>query len=57
LSEVLDRVLNSGAVLSGEIVISVAGVELLYVGLNVLVGSVETLRGNGRPKERGHAAA
>jgi len=57
LSEVLDRVLNTGAVLSGEVVISVAGVDLLYLGINVLVGSVETLRGNGRPRERGHAAA
>lgn len=57
LSEVLDRVLNTGAVLSGEVVISVAGVDLLYLGINVLVSSVETLRGNGRPRERGHASA
>jgi hypothetical protein len=51
LSEVLDRVLNTGAVVSGEIVISVAGVPLLYVGLNLLVSSVETMRNGGR--ERG----
>ena len=57
LSEVLDRVLNTGAVLSGEIVISVAGIDLLYVGLNVVVGSVETLRDNGRPREHSHASA
>jgi gas vesicle structural protein len=44
LCEVLDRVLNKGAVIVGDIVISVAGVELLYVGLNVLVSSVETMR-------------
>lgn len=44
LCEVLDRVLNKGAVIVGDIVISVAGVDLLYVGLNVLVSSVETMR-------------
>lgn len=51
LSEVLDRVLNAGVVLSGEVVISVAGIDLLYIGLNVLVCSVETMRKNGRPRE------
>ena len=44
LSEVLDRVLNKGAVVSGEVVISVAGVDLLYLGLNVVLTSVETAR-------------
>jgi gas vesicle structural protein len=42
LSEVLDRVLNKGVVVAGEIVISVAGVDLVYLGLNVLLTSVET---------------
>jgi hypothetical protein len=41
-------VLDTGAVVSGEIVISVAGVDLLYLGLNLVVGSVETLRDGGR---------
>jgi hypothetical protein len=44
LSEVLDRVLNKGAVVVGEVVISVAGVDLLYLGLNVVLTSVETAR-------------
>jgi hypothetical protein len=44
LSEVLDRVLNKGAVVTGEVVISVAGVDLLYLGLNVVLTSVETAR-------------
>jgi len=43
LCELLDRVLNKGAVLTGEIVITVADVELLYVGLSLLVCAVETL--------------
>jgi Gas vesicle protein len=50
LCDVLDRVLDTGAVVSGEIVISVAGVDLLYLGLNLVVGSVETLRGGGRDR-------
>ena len=44
LSEVLDRVLNKGAVLAGEVVISVAGIDLVYLGLNVLLASSETVR-------------
>ena len=43
LAEVLDRVLTKGSVVVGEIVISVAGVELVYVGLNLVVSSVETI--------------
>ncbi len=44
LCETLDRVLNRGAVIAGDLVISVADVDLLYVGLNLVVASVETLR-------------
>lgn len=43
LTDLLDRVLNKGVVLSGEIVISVAGVGLIYIGVNALLSSVETL--------------
>ncbi|MBI4530710.1 MAG: gas vesicle protein [Candidatus Latescibacteria bacterium] len=43
LCELLDRVLNKGAVLTGEVIISVADIELLYVGINLLISSVETL--------------
>ena len=42
LLEILDHVLNSGAVIHGSIVISLAGVDLVYVGLNVILTSVET---------------
>lgn len=49
LCEVLDRVLNKGAVIAGDLVISVAGIDLLYVGLNVIVSSVETMRVRGAP--------
>jgi hypothetical protein len=46
LSEVLDRVLAKGAVVAGEVVISVAGIELVYLGLNLVLTSVETARRN-----------
>jgi hypothetical protein len=42
LLEVLDHVLNAGVVIQGSIVISVAGVDLIYLGLNAVLTSVET---------------
>ena len=52
LLEVLDRALDKGVVVSGDIVISVADVDLIYVGLKVLVSSVETMeRLRGAPIE------
>lgn len=42
LCELLDRVLNKGAVISGELTISVANVELIYLGLQVILTSIET---------------
>ncbi|MFH1881540.1 MAG: gas vesicle protein [Planctomycetota bacterium] len=43
LLEVLDRVLDKGVVISGDAVISVADVDLIYLGLKVLLSSVETM--------------
>jgi hypothetical protein len=43
LLELVDRVLNKGVVLRGDITLSVADVDLVYVGLNVLLASVATL--------------
>jgi len=42
LLEVLDHVLNAGVVIQGSVVISVAGVDLIYLGLNAVLTSVET---------------
>ena len=42
LLETLDHVLNRGLVIAGEITIAVADIDLIYVGLNVMVSSVET---------------
>ncbi len=43
LLEILDRVLDKGVIVSGDLVISVADVDLIYVGLRVLLSSVETM--------------
>ena len=40
--ETLDHVLNRGLVIAGEITIAVADIDLIFVGLNVMVSSVET---------------
>ncbi len=47
LCETLDRVLNKGAVIAGEVTISVADVDLIYLGLQLMVSSIEAARGEG----------
>lgn len=44
LVELLDRVLHKGAVLSADITLSVADVDLVYVSLRALVASTDTAR-------------
>jgi hypothetical protein len=44
LCEVLDRVLHKGVALRVDIVLSVAGVDLVYLGLQLLLSSTETAR-------------
>ena len=41
LLDTLDRILTKGVVLRGDITISVADVDLIYLGLQVLLSSVE----------------
>jgi gas vesicle structural protein len=43
LVELVDRVLNKGVVLTGDITLSVANIDLVYVGLRVLLCSAATL--------------
>jgi gas vesicle structural protein len=45
LAELVNRVLDKGAVISGDVTISVAGVDLIYLGLRVILSSVESMRG------------
>jgi gas vesicle structural protein len=47
LCETLDRVLNKGVVMAGEVTISVADIELVYLGLHLVLSSVETARAGG----------
>jgi hypothetical protein len=42
LLDVLDHVLNQGVIIRGNLVISLAGVDLVYVGLDVILTSIET---------------
>ncbi len=42
LVEVLDNLLDTGVVLDGVLVISVAGVDLVHVGLRALLASVDS---------------
>jgi hypothetical protein len=44
LCEALDRVLNTGVVALGEVTLSVADVDLIYLGLQLVVTSVESGR-------------
>ena len=44
LCEALDRILNKGAVVVGDVMISVADIDLIYLGLQVILTSVETAR-------------
>ncbi|PTL39314.1 gas vesicle protein [Alkalicoccus saliphilus] len=43
LLDVLDAVLEKGVVLRGDIMISIADIDLVYLDLRILLTSVETL--------------
>jgi hypothetical protein len=43
LLDLVDRLLDGGVVIHGDITLAVADVDLLYVGLRALVASVETM--------------
>ncbi|MGH7504268.1 MAG: gas vesicle protein GvpJ [Longimicrobiales bacterium] len=53
LVELVNRVLDRGAVVTGEVVVSVAGVDLLYLGLQLVLTSVETARQRSLPPADG----
>ena len=56
LCDALTRLLDTGAVVCGELVISVADVDLLYLNLNLLLASVQTvIESQQRPARRGPA--
>lgn len=55
LIDLVDRLLGGGVVLAGDITLSVADVDLVYVGLRALVTSVATAEEKGLLPELGSA--
>lgn len=57
LAELVDRVLDRGVVLRGDVTISVAGIDLVYLELRLLLSGVEALSqralppGDGDPED------
>lgn len=43
LLDLLDRVVDQGVILAGDVTLSVANVDLIYLGLRVLLAPVERL--------------
>ena len=41
LLDLLDRLLDKGVAISGDVVLSVAGVDLVYVGLRAVVMGID----------------
>jgi len=52
LIDLLDRLLDGGVVLAGDITLAVADVDLVYVGLRALVSSVAAAECQGVPLPR-----
>jgi hypothetical protein len=49
LVEILDRALGAGVVITGDLTISLADIDLVYLDLRLLLGSVGTIHdGHGR---------
>jgi hypothetical protein len=46
LLELLDRLLDKGIVIHGDLMISIADIDLIYCGLRLVIGSVDTIRGD-----------
>ena len=43
--DLLDRVIHHGAVVRGDVIISLAGVDLIRLDVRLLLGSVDTVTG------------
>ncbi len=50
LGELLNHVLDKGVVISGDVTISVAGIDLIRAGLSLYLTSVETLERPSDPR-------
>ena len=59
LLDLLDRVIDHGVVLAGDVTLSVADVDLIYLGLRVLLAPIDRLpelAARGRRDERREVA-
>lgn len=50
LLDVLDNLLNQGVVLDADIVLALAGVDLVYVRLSALLCAADRVLGHGEPQ-------
>jgi Gas vesicle protein len=48
LVETLDHLLDRGVVIAGEATISIGNVDLVYLGLNVVLASMDAMKRTGR---------
>ena len=46
LGDLVDHVLNKGVVLSGEVVLGLAGVDLVYLRLQALLAAADRVQGS-----------
>jgi Gas vesicle protein len=44
LVDLLDRILDKGVIINGDIILSVAGVDLLALKINLVIASLETAK-------------
>jgi hypothetical protein len=52
LAELVSRVLDRGVVVAGDVTISVAGIDLVYLGLSLRLAATETLLRRSRARDR-----
>ena len=48
LLELLDRLLDKGIVIHGDVMLSIADIDLIYLGIRLVIGSVDTITGDGK---------
>jgi hypothetical protein len=56
LVEILDRALGAGVVITGEVTLSLADIDLVHLSLRLVVGSVPTLLGESSASSGGRTA-
>lgn len=56
LSDLINRVLDKGAVIAGSVTISVADIDLIQLDLTIVLTAIETARANERRRQALEAA-